>query len=356
MADVLSQSEVDALLQAVAGDDGGLPDLGAPVVDEAPAAAAPAAGGGAAPAPLPPLDKNVTIYDFKRPNRVSAEQMRALSSLHESFARNLAVELTGVLRSVIDIQSSQAEQLTYQEFTMSLPNPTYITTLSCEPLSGEMIIELNPTICFPFIDKLLGGGHTASVAPERTFTDIESRLVAQVMDNIIHHLQETWDPIAQLRFAVTDTETNPQILQNVAPNEIVVLLTFEIRMSEGEAGGMLNLCIPFNVIEPIINKLSSQSWFITNRSDSAQHTARLKQNLEDVPVELNANIAETKISLQDLAGLKVGDIITTPKIADSNILIDIAGRPKFKASIGQIRGHKAIRIEDTADESEQVNF
>ena len=353
MADVLSQSEVDALLQAVTGDDGGLPDLGSPIVEDAPAAAAPA---GQPKAALPPLDKNVTIYDFKRPNRVSPEQMRALSSLHETFARNLAVELTGVLRSVIDIQSSQAEQLTYQEFTMSLPNPTYITTLSCEPLSGEMIIELNPTICFPFIDKLLGGGHTASVAPERTFTDIESRLIAQVMDNVIHHLQETWEPIAQLRFAVTDTETNPQILQNVAPNEIVVLLTFEIRMSEGEAGGMLNLCIPFNVIEPIISKLSSQSWFISNRTNNTQNTTRLKQNMEDVPVELHANIAETKIPLKDLASLKVGDIITTPKIASNNILIDIAGRPKFKASIGQIRGHKAIKIEEEAQETDQINF
>ncbi|MBF0199363.1 MAG: flagellar motor switch protein FliM, partial [Planctomycetes bacterium] len=237
MADVLSQSEVDALLQAVSGGDdaGELPDLSA-----APAEAAPTSSAAKA-APIP-LDKNLSIYDFRRPNRVSPEQMRALSSLHEQFARNLAVELTGVLRTVIDIQTSQAEQLTYQEFTMSLPNPTYITTLSCEPLSGEMIIEMNPTICFPFIDKLLGGGHTAAAAPERPFTDIESKLISQVMDNVIHHLQETWDPIAHLRLAVTDTETNPQIMQNVAPNEIVVLLTFEIRMSEGEAGGMLNLC------------------------------------------------------------------------------------------------------------------
>jgi flagellar motor switch protein FliM len=346
---------VDALLQAVAGDEGGLPDLGSHAVDSAPAAA-PASGGASAKAALPPLDKNVSIYDFKRPNRVSPEQMRALSSLHESFARNLAVELTGVLRSVIDIQSSQAEQLTYQEFTMSLPNPTYITTLSCEPLSGEMIVELNPTICFPFIDKLLGGGHTASVAPERTFTDIESRLISQVMDNIIHHLQETWEPISQLRFAVTDTETNPQILQNVAPNEIVVLLTFEIRMSEGEAGGMLNLCIPFNVIEPIISKLSSQSWFLSSRSNNNEDTNRLKENLEDVPVEVEANIAETKIPLKDLAGLKVGDIITTPKLATNDILINIAGRPKFKASIGQIRGHKAIRIEEEASPTDKINF
>jgi len=356
MADVLSQSEVDALLQAVAGDDAGMPDLGSASFDAAPAAAPSSKGGTATKAALPPLDKNVTIYDFKRPNRVSADQMRALSSLHESFARNLAVELTGVLRSVIDIQSSQAEQLTYQEFTMSLPNPTYITTLSCEPLSGEMIIELNPTICFPFIDKLLGGGHTASVAPERTFTDIESRLISQVMENVIHHLQETWEPISQIRFAVTDTETNPQILQNVAPNEIVVLLTFEIRMSEGEAGGMLNLCIPFNVIEPVISKLSSQSWFLSSRVNSPQHTSRLKKNMEDVPVEVEANIAEAKISLKELVSLKVGDIITTPKLAKNHILVNIAGRPKFKASLGQIRGHKAIRIEEEAQSTDRINF
>lgn len=355
MADVLSQSEVDALLQAVSGgDDGGgdaMPDLGgAPSFDEAPAAAA------ASPAAAIPMDKNVTIYDFKRPNRVSAEQMKALSSLHEQFARNLSVELTGVLRTVIDIQTSQAEQLTYQEFTMSLPNPSYITTLSCEPLAGEMIIEMNPTICFPFIDKLLGGGHGASVALERVFTDIENRLISQVMDNVIHHLQETWEPVASLRFAVTDTETNPQILQNVAPNEIVVLLTFEIRMSEGEAGGMLNLCIPFNVIEPVISKLSSQSWFMASSKSGVQDLERLTSNVQDVPLVVEAFLAETQVSASELANLKVGDILTTPKLAKNDIMVNIGDRPKFHASIGQIRGHKAVRIEEEARKTDQINF
>lgn len=357
MADVLSQSEVDALLQAVSGGgDDGMPDLGGSFGDAAPAAAPSSQSSGGNTSAMIPMDKNVTIYDFKRPNRVSPEQMRALSSLHEQFARNLAVEMTGVLRTVVDIQTSQAEQLTYQEFTMSLPNPSYITTLSCEPLSGEMIIELNPTICFPFIDKLLGGGHANTVAPERTLTDIESRLISQVMDNVIHHLQETWEPIAQLRFAVTDTETNPQILQNVAPNEIVVLLTFEIRMSEGEAGGMLNLCIPFNVIEPVISKLSSQSWFMASSKSSEHDLLRLKENVQDVPLNLEAYIAETTIQAGQLASLKVGDILTTPKIATQPIMINIEGRPKFLASIGQIRGHKAIRIETEAKETDKINF
>lgn len=355
MADVLSQSEVDALLQAVSGEeDGGAADMG----DEPTAAAAPAfQAGGAAAKPKPTFnDTSVVIYDFKRPNRISADQMRALSSLHEQFARNLAAEFTGVFRTVIDIQSSQAEQLTYQEFTMSLPNPTYITTLSCEPLSGEMILELNPTICFPFIDKLLGGGHSATAAPERPFTDIESKLISQIMDHVIHHLQDTWEPVAHLRFTVTDNETNPQILQNVAPNEIVVLLTFEIRMSEGEAGGMLNLCIPFNVIEPIMMNLTSQSWFIENAKTAKVDLDRLNENVQDVSLELEAMIAETTISLEDLSQMKVGDIIPTPKLSTHDILINIAGKPKYKASIGKIRGHKAIRIEDKADETDQINF
>jgi flagellar motor switch protein FliM len=268
----------------------------------------------------------------------------------------LGVELTGVMRTVIDIQSSQAEQLTYQEFTMSLPNPSYITTLSCEPLSGEMIIELNPTICFPFIDKLLGGGHSTAAAPERTFTDIEKRLVSQIMDNVIHHLQETWEPIAQLRLSVTDNETNPQILQNVAPNEIVVLLTFEIRMSEGEAGGMLNLCIPFNVIEPIIAKLSSQSWFMSSKSGGDRDKKHMEENIQDVYLNLDAYIAETNVSINELSKMKVGDVISTPKLQNNDILLKIGDKPKFKVSIGQIRGHKAIRIENNATTTEKINF
>lgn len=359
MADVLSQSEVDALLQAVSGDDDGGGDAGGMdfggLMDSSPAETAAPAAATKTAAPLP-MPKNVNIHDFRRPSRVSPEQMRALSSLHESFARNLSVELTGILRTVVVIESSQAEQLTYQEFTMSLPNPTYITTLGCDPLSGEMIIELNPTICFPFIDKLLGGGHSVAAAPERTFTDIEKRLISQIMDNVIHHLQETWEPIAQLRLSVIDNETNPQILQNVAPNEIVVLLTFEIRMSEGEAGGMLNLCIPFNVIEPIIDKLSSQSWFGINKDVGPQDKKRLIDNVQDVPLNVEAFVAETDISAGELANMKVGDIISTPKLHDHNVLLKIENKSKFKVSLGQIRGHKAVKIEDTADDNEQINF
>lgn len=355
MADVLSQNEVDALLRAVGGDDdGGGVNLGTGA-----GASAKASSGGAAPAKKkkPQFnDANVTVYDFKRPNRVSPEQMRALSSLHEQFARNLAAELTGMLRTLVDIQASQAEQLTFQEFTMSLPNPTSITVLSCEPLSGEVILELNPTICFPFIDKMLGGGHSASVSPKRPFTEIETRLLSHVIDRILQHLQEVWNPVAELHFSVVDTESNPQILQNVAPNEIVVLLTFEVRMTQGDAGGMLNLCMPFNVIEPIMGQLSSQSWFMDRSKAGTEDLKRLNENLKDVPLTLEAYIAESDLSMNDLVHLKPGDILTTPKLSNSQILLQVGGKPKYRASMGQIHGHKAVRIEGKAKEADSINF
>lgn len=362
MADVLSQNEVDKLLEAVSG--GGGDDLGG----GGDSGGGGGGGGGDIGDLLTPekkkkkskiiqanYDKDIVVYDFKRPNRVSTEQMRALSSLHEQFARNLAAELTGVLRTVIDIQASQAEQLTYQEFIMSLPNPTSITTLSCEPLTGEMILELNPSICFPFIDKLLGG-HSALTTPERAFTDIEMRIISQVVDHIVHHLQETWAPIANLRFSVADTETNPQIMQNVAPNEIVVLLTFEVRMDEGEVSGMLNLCIPFNVIEPIMGSLSSQSWFMERSKSGPEDSERVKENLQDVPMLMEAFIAESVISVQQLAEMQPGDVIITPKLASHKLLVNVGGKPKFRASMGKVRGHKAVKIESNAKENEIINF
>ena len=127
-------------------------------------------------------------------------------------------------------------------------------------------------------------------------------------------------------------------------------------MSEGEAGGMLNLCIPFNVIEPIISKLSSQSWFMTSNHANVEDLKRLKENIQDVPLSIEAYIAETQISAGDLASLKVGDILTTPKLATHKILVNIGNRPKFHASIGQIRGHKAIRIEKEAVDTDKINF
>jgi flagellar motor switch protein FliM len=329
MPDVLSQSEVDALLNAV---DSGV-DIASGVADAA-----------AAPAGEAELPEDVQIYDFKRPERVSTDQIRSIEMMHEVLARKLGASLSAYLRTIVEVKMASVEQLTYQEFLMSLPNPTCFNLLRCEPLDGSMVLEINPSIVFPILDKLLGGGHGEPHIPEREMSDIEWRLISHVTTDTLTFLRDCWKPIMDIDFMVSGRESNPMLMQIVPPNEVVILVCFEIRM--GESSGMLNLCIPFPVIEPKIGDFSTiQTWFQTRRtSDAALENAKLNEGVKSAPLESVVYIGKTHIKMRDLLKLKPGDLILTQKDVSSPLMMTIANRPKFWVYAGQHRHYKAVRI------------
>jgi len=323
MAEVLSQNEVDALLSAV--DDGKL-DLEETTIEE---------------------DDELSIYDFKRPERVSKEQIRSLETLHEIFARNLNASLSALMRTIVEVRLSSVEQLTYSEFIMSLPNPTCFNLLSAKPLSGEMVLEINPSVVFPVIDKLLGGNVEESVPPDRPLTDIEIRIIDKITSQILNNLRDSWSNVTEIQFVIEETESNPQLMQIVPPTEVVVLICFELRM--GEASGMMNICIPFTVIEPVMSSFSSQSWFgIEDNEKTPLSVARLETGIKKAPVESVVGLAETTITMKELRQLKIGSIITTPKSASEDLSLRIDGFPMFKGKPGVFKGHKALRIKGKA--------
>ncbi len=330
MPDVLSQNEVDALLAAV--DDGDF-DLGAP------AAPMPSYGAGATQ-----QRADITIYDFKRPERVSTDQIRSMEMMHEVLARKLAASLSAYLRTIVEVKLASVEQLTYQEFIMSLPNPTCFNLLNCEPLDGQMVLEINPSIVFPILDKLLGGGNTEVHIPEREMTDIEWRLIDKVTAETLSFLRESWRPILDIKFKVTQKEANPQLMQIVPPNEVVILICFEVKM--GESSGMLNLCVPFPVVEPIMGNFSTiQTWFTSRKTGSEEDERhKLNQGICKAPLEAVVYIASSKISLEQFVALKPGDIITTNKDAKQSLLLKIADQPKFRGLPGMLKNRYAFRI------------
>lgn len=342
MPDVLDQAEVDALLAAVEEqggdfDSGAAPEPFGGAHDEAPA------GG-----------QRVSVYDFKRPERVSKDQMRSLRALHEVFARNLSISLSAFLRSIVEVKLISVEQLTYSEFIMSLPSPTCFNKLSMEPLEGSVILEINPSIVFPIMDKLLGGGKTSNIIPPRPLTEIEMRVVNKILDQAITHLENAWVNIKEIDFEIEEQESNPQILQIVAPNEVVVLISFEIQT--GEMSGMLNLCIPFLVIEPIMSSYDSHSYFsgFTKKISDPDMMARVQENISDAVLDLRCVIAETSFSIQDFMNLQVGDIVTTRKLAGTDIMLQVGGINKYRCRPGKFRNFKAVQITDTAEPSDHV--
>jgi flagellar motor switch protein FliM len=323
----LDQSEVDALLAAV--DNGQVQGT-----DTAP----PQVFGSRGKAPA-----DVQVYDFKRPERVSKDQMRALEALHEGFGRNFGAALSGYLRTIIEVSVAHIEQLTYSEFIHSLPNPTCFNLLKAEQLDGQLCLEISPLIIYPIIDRLLGGSNADLFIPQRPLTQIEQRLVQRITDRATHHLSEAWSNLTPVTFSVQDFESNPQLVQIVPPNETVVVVGFELKM--GNRAGTMSLCIPYNVIEPIMGVLAAQNWFSYQRKGGQEdHLKKLTRNVSNAKVEMRAFLAQTTITMSELLALQVGDVITTDKNVERDVLIQIEGKNKFFGKVGQFRGGRAVSV------------
>src|SRR5688500_16404103 len=286
---------------------------------------------------------DVHVYDFKRPERVSKDQMRALEALHEGFGRNFGAALSGYLRTIVEVSSAQIQQRTYTQFIRSLPNPAVFNLLKAEQLDGLLCLEISPLIIYPIIDRLLGGSNADLFIPQRPLTQIEQRLVQRITDRATHHLSEAWSNLTPVNFKVEDFESNPQLVQIVPPNETVVVVGFELKM--GNRAGTMSLCIPYNVIEPIMGVLAAQNWFSYQRKGGQEdHLRKLTKNVHNAPVEVRAFLAQTTIKLRELLSLQIGDVITTEKECSADVLVQVEGRNKFLAQVGQLRGNRAVRV------------
>lgn len=325
--DVLSQAEVENLLSALEGE---------PEERQSPSS------------PLRPKEK-VTIYDFKRPERVGKEQMRALQTMHEGFGRNFGAALSALLRNIVEVKLTSVDQLTYSEFVFSLENPTCFNLINASPLEGQLILDINPSILFPIIDRLLGGSTMSTAAVRRPLTEIELRLVSRITSLFLTEMQHTWENVLKFELSIDRVESNPQLVQIIPANEVVVVISFELTV--GETRGMINLCIPFNSIERISHKLTSNSWVsYSKRPPTAESVQMLSDRIADAPVELVVQLADTTISTADLINLRVGDVIATEKDISSPLLVSVEGNRKFLAKPGQYKGRKAIEVVGPCEE------
>jgi flagellar motor switch protein FliM len=336
MADVLDQSEVDALLAAV--DSGAVKEeTTAKVFSRAKRLA----------------DVEVRTYDFKRPERVSKDQMRALEALHEGFSRNFGAALSTYLRTIVEVSVASIEQLTFSEFIHALPNPTCFNLLGAKPLDGQMCLEISPLIIYPIIDRLLGGSSADLFIPQRPLTQIEWRLVKRMTDRALSNLSDAWSNIMKINFELTETESNPQLVQIVPPNEVVVVISFEIKM--GNRAGTMGLCIPYNVIEPVMGKLSQQNWFTYSRkSSNDKHLQAVQKSLSGAPVLVKVLLGSTTIRVEELMSLAPGDILQLDKPANAEMIVQVEGRNKFAALVGQYKGKRAIRVKRSLQPGERI--
>jgi len=322
---ILSQDEIDALVN---------PGTNSQVArDDEPRTMANASDG-------------VISYNFRRPDRVSKEQLRSLHFLHDRFARNLSTSLSAFLRAMTNVSMLSVEQFTYSEFLMSLPDPTAFYSVAMPPLDGLGALEINPTVAFAMVDRMLGGTGD-SPAPNRALTEIEQNVMDSVVKLILEHLTETWRAITDVRFRIQGRETRPTMLQVTGPNEGIILLAFDIAVGEGR--GMLSISIPAAAIETMEEKVA-EGWNRTRRQPSASEAARLQVNLGRVPLPVKT-LLETRMSAREVLALQTGDVVVLPQAASSPVEIQIGGVRRFNGRLAcDDYGKSAVTIEQAIGE------
>ncbi len=342
----LSQNQVESLLKAMETVDGAPPKPQPPKFSNESSPIGPA---GRSPSAAPATAQaRVTAYDFKRPERVGKDQMRAMHSLHESLARNFGASVSGMLRTMIEVKLLSVDQLTYSEFVFSLDNPSCFNVLTPAPLNGNWILDIAPSLSYAIIDRMLGGDPDPNETIRRPLTEIENRLIGRVVDLFLKRLRESWENIVELDLQIEKVESNPQLVQIVPPNEVVILIGFEVLL--GKNRGMMNLCIPFNTIENFNSRLSRNGWVGYGKGTPTTETrGKISTSMNDAPVSIVVTLARSKIRTSDLLELSVGDIITTEQEINAPLELSVQDVPKFNARVGAFKGKKAVRIESIMD-------
>ena len=323
MADILSQEEIDALLEVVEEEDIAPDELekASDILD----------------------NRQITLYDFKRPNRVSKEQLRSIRAIHDKMARSLASDISSLMRSIVEIQLHSVDQMTYGEFLMSLPSPTSFNVFSLKPLDGKGVIELNPSIVFPMIDRLLGG-NGAPFETTREFTDIELNLLDQILKVVTQNMKEVWSPIMDLYPIIEAKESSPNVVQIVAQNEIVIMVIMEIII--GQTSGMMNICYPVITIESLLPRLANRDLMLNETSGRKSRNKELRALLRGAKIELEAVLGYAELNMKQVLDLEVGDIIKLNRPADDTVIVKVDGREKFIAEFGVRRYRRSIKIKE----------
>lgn len=320
--EVLSQSEIDALLSAISTGEMDADELKKET-----------------------SEKKVKVYDFKRALRFSKDQIRCLTRIHENFARLLTTFFSAQLRTYVQISVASADQIPYEEFIRSIPKMTILNVFEVPPLDGRVLMEVNPNIAYAMMDRMMGG-KGSSINKVENLTEIETKIMTTTFERSLEYLREAWETIAEIEPIMADFEVNPQFLQMVSPNETVVVISLNTTI--GETTGMINICIPHVVLEPIIPKLSVHYWMQTDKKDrEPQEVELLEKRLKRANLPIAVELGNAEITIQDFLMMDVGDVIELKQTIENPLTIKIAEVPKFKGQAGKLNKKIAVQILET---------
>lgn len=326
----MSQNEIDALLNALSSGEVDVDEI--QEVDNS---------------------KKTKKYDFRNPQKISKDQLRTLEIIHENFGRYMQTFLTGYLRAPTKVSILTVDQFAYSEFSNALSNPAFLSVINFSPLNGQVLIDISTNIIYTIIDRLLGGDGTDK-QEIRNFTEIELSLLKSMMQRVVVDLTEAWNNVVELKPSLDKIETNPQFAQVVPPNETIALITMSIEI--GELEGMMNVCVPYILLEPVLDKLNTKFWFSTStKKHSEEEKNAIKNRILNTKVPVVAQLGSTNIPVRDILNLRQGDVIRLGDTGNNLISLKIGSNVKYMGEIGVTNKRMAIKIVEVIKEGEIVN-
>lgn len=280
-------------------------------------------------------------YDFRRPDRIAKDQLRSIHLLHENFARSLASSLSAYLRAYVMVNLVSVEQLSFMEFSQCLPSPTCIVSLGMLQFDNNALLELNPSLVFPILETLLGGRVAAGAKFEREVTEIEQAILDGMIRIILKDLKEAWRQVAVIDFSIEAFETEPQLLQILAPNEAVVAVSIEVRI--GELSGMMNIGIPSIIIKMLGQKFDQQ-WSARKTESSETEQRRVFSLVRPTRLLVDTRLRGPTLSVQNLLNLAPGDVLMFDYPADRTIDVVINRARKFYGHVHGVNRKRAVML------------
>ena len=327
MGEVLSQDEIDNLLKALSTGELDADEM--KNTDE----------------------RQVKDYDFARPAKFSKEHLRTLEIIFEHFGRLLATNLPAYLRKSVSVDVVNSEVVIYSEFSNALSNPVLLGVVGMDPLMGNVIMEMASNLGFAIVDRLLGGVGN-SLEKERDFSEIELSILERVFTICVNLLHEPWENVVEITPRLTRIETNSQFAQIISPSETIAIVTINLKI--GDVEGLMNICLPYTTLEPVMDKLNTKYWFSTMKEkDSNSYEAAIENIIDNALIPMKAVLGTSKINVQDFVNLQLGDIIRLDRKVDDELEVYVGNIKKFKALSGYSDNKYAVRVTEILREESE---
>ena len=326
MGEVLSQDEIDNLLKALSTGELDADEM--KNTDE----------------------RQVKDYDFARPAKFSKEHLRTLEIIFEHFGRLLATNLPAYLRKSVSVDVVNSEVVIYSEFSNALSNPVLLGVVGMDPLMGNVIMEMASNLGFAIVDRLLGGVGN-SLEKERDFSEIELSILERVFTICVNLLHEPWENVVEITPRLNRIETNSQFAQIISPSETIAIVTINLKI--GDVEGLMNICLPYTTLEPVMDKLNTKYWFSTMKEkDSNSYEAAIENIIDNALIPMKAVLGTSKINV-DFVNLQLGDVIRLDRKVDDELEVYVGNIKKFKALPGYSDNKYAVRVTEILREESE---